>query len=81
MAQLYVIHAYFPPATYKADDKVWVKRMIPCAWFFMKRRRTKDYIEVIVALIEEARKHKLVLKPLQVIYALEISDYSCNKIF
>jgi hypothetical protein len=41
------------------DDKVWFKWMIPCTWFFMKRRRTKDYVEIIVALIDEAEKHGL----------------------
>ena len=44
-AQLYTIHAYFPPSKYDPEkpDRVWVKRMIPCVWSFMKRRRTKDY--------------------------------------
>jgi hypothetical protein len=35
-------------------DQVWVKRMIPCAWIYMKRRRTKDYIRVVKALEEAA---------------------------
>jgi hypothetical protein len=32
-------------------EQVWVKRTIPAAWIFMKRRKTKDYIEVFQALI------------------------------
>jgi hypothetical protein len=73
MAQLYVIHAFFPSTSFKSDDTVWVKRMIPCAWFFMKRRRTKDYAEVIAALVEEAKKHNLLLKPLQVMIDFELA--------
>jgi hypothetical protein len=40
-AQLYAIHVNFPPKTYDKQhpDRVWVKRMIPCVWSFMKRRR------------------------------------------
>ena len=31
-------------------DQVWVKRMIPCVWVYMKRRRTKDYVAILKAL-------------------------------
>ena len=38
--QLYTTHAYFPPiGKYdKYIDRVWVKRMMPCAWIFMKKK-------------------------------------------
>jgi len=35
-------------------DKVWLKRTIPVAWTFMKRR-TKYYIQVFEACIDEAQ--------------------------
>ena len=67
--QLYVIHSFFEPCEYDpAVDKVWVKRMIPCAWFFMKRRRTKDYVQVLGSLIDAANKYNLKLQPTPVIY-------------
>ena len=54
-SQLYTFHAYFPMSKYDENiDQVWVKRMIPCAWIYMKRRRTKDYIRVVKALEEAA---------------------------
>jgi hypothetical protein len=31
-------------------EQIWVKRTIRAAWIFMKRQRTKDYIEVFQAL-------------------------------
>jgi hypothetical protein len=50
--QLYTFHAYFPISKYDENiDRVWVKRMIPCAWIYMKRRRTKDYIRGITRII------------------------------
>ena len=71
--QLYVIHAFFPPKEFKDDDTVWVKRMIPCAWFFMKRRRTKDYVQVIVSLIEACKKLNLVIAPNYVMIDFELA--------
>ena len=35
-------------------DKVWLKRTISVAWTFMKRRRTKYYIQVFEACFDEA---------------------------
>jgi hypothetical protein len=55
--QLYTFHSYFPPqGKYDKDlDRVWVKRMIPCAWAFTKRRRTKDYICILKVLKNYAK--------------------------
>ncbi len=39
----------------------------------MKRRRTKDYQEILVSLIEECKKHGLVLKPKQVMIDFELA--------
>ncbi len=60
-------------STLKYDSKVWVKRMKPCAWFFMKRHRTKDYKEILIALVEEAKKHGLVLSPMYVMVDFELA--------
>jgi len=40
------LHASFSEKKYENNDEVWVKRTIPVAWAFMKRRRTKDYVHV-----------------------------------
>ena len=55
--QLYTFHSYFPPqGKYDKDlDRVLVKRMIPCAWAFTKRRRTKDYICILKVLKNYAK--------------------------
>ena len=61
--QLYVFHAWFPYLKYdKNEEKVWQKRMIPCAWFYMKRRRTKDYIQILDALVTSAKMLNFVIK-------------------
>ena len=54
--QLYTIHAFYPSKDYdKANpDKVWVKRMIPAVWAFMKKRRTKDYVRLLQSLSSSA---------------------------
>ncbi len=52
--------------TFNNDEKkeqVWVKRTIPAAWIFMKRRGTKDYIEVFQALIDAAKDLGYVISP------------------
>ena len=52
--------------TFNNDEKkeqVWVKRTIPAAWIFMKRRGTKDYIEVFQALIDAAKNLGYVISP------------------
>ena len=63
--QLYTLYAYFPPiGRYDNEsDRVWVKRMLPRAWIFMKRRRTKDFIRVLKSLAKEAEKYQLTLAP------------------
>ncbi|CAF0977591.1 unnamed protein product, partial [Brachionus calyciflorus] len=73
MGQMYVIHAYFPYKDFENDDLVWVKRMIPCAWFFMRRRRIKDYIKILLALKKEAQNYYLELNPLYVMMDFEIA--------
>lgn len=80
-AQLYTIHAYFPPSKFEPQnpDKVWVKRMIPCVWSFMKRRRTKDYVKLLETLIKEARKIGLTLKPIQVMIDFEIATKKASE--
>jgi hypothetical protein len=47
----------FSEKKYENNDEVWVKRTIPVAWAFMKRRRTKDYVYVFESLITEAAVH------------------------
>jgi hypothetical protein len=72
--QLYVIHAFFRPFVYDSSkDRVWVKRMIPCAWFFMKRRRTKNYVEVLESLVVAGVSHNLVICPTTVMIDFEKS--------
>jgi len=46
--RMYPIYAYFPPKTNDKEhpDRVWVKRVIPCVWSFMKRRRNKEYVNL-----------------------------------
>ena len=56
--------------------------MIPCVWSFMKRRRTKDYIRLLKALIFEANKHGLILKPGQIMIDFELAaKLAFEKIF
>jgi hypothetical protein len=57
--QLYVLHAYYPDLDKWVDsDTVWRKRMFPCLWAFMKRRRMKDYEQIWTALQAQAFKLK-----------------------
>ena len=49
------------------------RRMIPCAWILMNRRRKKDYIKVSKALKKEARKHNLTLKPKTCMFDFELA--------
>jgi hypothetical protein len=57
--QLYVLHAYYPGGDKWVDnDTVWRKRMFPCLWAFMKRRRIKDYDQIWEALHAQAFKLK-----------------------
>jgi hypothetical protein len=72
--QLYVFHAWFPYLKYdKNEEKVWQKRMVPCAWFYMKRRRTKDYIQILDALVTSAKKLNFVIKPTHAMIDFEIA--------
>ena len=48
--QLWVIHAFFPAKTFTDGLNVCQKRMIPCAWAFRARRRTKNYLRILTAL-------------------------------
>jgi hypothetical protein len=53
-SQLYILHG-------------WIEhRMISAAFILMKRRRYRDYNEALKALIDEATKHGLILKPIKV---------------
>ena len=54
---------------------VWVhmKRMIPCAWAFTARRRTKDYLRVLTALKNEAEANGLKLKPTSIMLDFELA--------
>ena len=61
--QLWVIHAFFPAKTFTDGLNVWKKRMIPCAWAFTARRRTKNYLRILTALKNEAKANGLTLKP------------------
>jgi hypothetical protein len=73
-AQLYVIMAFFESNTEnKGKDKVWQKRMIPAAWAFSKRRRTKDYVTIFSALKKEAFKLGFVLDPTHVFTDFELA--------
>ena len=74
-AQLYKIHAYFSPKIYDKQhpDRVWVKRMIPCVWSFMKRSRIKDYVKLFKFLVKEAKKYGYTLKPNQAIIDFELA--------
>lgn len=50
----------------------WIEhRMISAAFILMKRRRCRDYDEALKALIDEASKHGLILKPKQVMVDFE----------
>ena len=71
---MYTIHSYFPPKTYDKEhsNRVWIKRMIPCVWSFMKRRRTKDYAKLLEILVKEAQKSGYILKPSQAIIHFEL---------
>ena len=82
-AQLYTLHGYFPPGKYDPkDNKVWVKRMIPCAWILMRLRRTKDYECVLKNLKDAACKYTFVLDPDQVMIDFEIAAQKAfQKIF
>ena len=73
-AQLYTIHGYFPPAKYdQAVDKVWVKRMFPCAWILAKRRRSKDYECIIKVLRTVTTRYGYILDPDQIMIDFEIA--------
>ena len=74
-AQMYTIHSYFPPRTYDKEhrNRVWVKRMIPCVWSFMKRRRPKDYVKLLEILLKEAQKSSCTLKPSQALIDFELA--------
>ena len=74
-AQMYTIHSYFPPRTYDKEhpNRVWVKRMIPCVWNFMKRRRTEDYVKLLKILIKEAQKLGYILKLSQAMIYFELA--------
>ena len=61
--QLCVIHASFSEKKYENNDEVWVKRTIPVAWAFMKRRRTKDYVYVFESLTTVAAVHGYKIDP------------------
>ena len=61
--QLWVIHAFFPAKTFTDGLNVCQKRMIPCAWAFRARRRTKNYLRILTALKNEAKANGLTLKP------------------
>ena len=43
--------------------------MIP--WFYMKRRRTKDYIQILDALVTSAKKLNFVIKPTHAMIGFE----------
>ncbi|CAF0819032.1 unnamed protein product, partial [Brachionus calyciflorus] len=76
-----MIHAYFPSKDFVNDDIVWVKRMKPCAWFFMRRRRIKDYIEILLALKKEAQNYGLELNPLYVMIDFELLPRKASNMF
>lgn len=73
--QLYTIHAYFPSKKFDKDneDQVWVKRMIPCVWAYMKRRRTKDYLRVLDSVKIAAFELGFTLGPIQVMIDFELA--------
>ena len=49
------MHIFLPQNTILIyPDRVLVKRMIPCVWSFMKRKRTKDYVRLFNDLISKA---------------------------
>ena len=54
-------------------NRVWVKRMIPCVWSFMKRRRPKDYVKLLEILLKEAQKSSCTLKPSQALIDFELA--------
>jgi hypothetical protein len=71
-AQLYTIHAYFPPAKYdQAVDKVWVKRVFPCAGILAKK--SKDYECIIKVLRTVAIRYGYILDPDQIMIDFEIA--------
>ena len=57
--QLYIISAYY------------LKRMIPCVWSLMHRRRVVEYNKVLKGLVKEAKKNKIKLKPATVMMDFE----------
>ena len=73
-AQLYTIHGYFLPAKYNQDtDKVWVKRMFPCARILAKRRRSNDYECIIKVLRTVAARYGYILDPERIMIDFEIA--------
>ena len=47
--------------------------MIPCVWAFIKRRRTKDYNQVLEALIKVASARNLILRQDFVMIGFELT--------
>ncbi len=70
---LWVIHGFFPEKKFTNVEEVWQKRMIPCAWVFTARRRTKDYVIILTALKDEAITNGITLKPSNIMLDFELA--------